>query len=40
MTNGPGGPFRFFAFGTYSRMAGLYGPLVVVLLCGGDKSSQ
>lgn len=29
----------FFAFGAYSRMVGLCGPLVV-LLCGGDKSSQ
>ncbi len=40
MTNGPCGPFRFFAFGAYSGMAGLCCRLVVVLLCGGDKSSQ
>lgn len=40
MTNGPCGSLRVFAFGAYSRVAGLCGPLVVVLLCGGDKSSQ
>ncbi len=40
MTNGPGGSLRVFAFGAYSKVVGLCGPLVVLLLCGGGKSSQ